>query len=59
MNPADLKRFEELYDKHDTGDREAALRGLQDFARDIDEPWEKTELIYYETLWLLDFGQGY
>lgn len=54
MDTSSLKRFEELCQQYETGDRESALRGLQDFARDIDEPWERTEIIYYETLWLLD-----
>jgi tetratricopeptide (TPR) repeat protein len=48
------QRFEQLCQQLEIGEAEAALRGLRDLLGDIEDPWEKTELRYFEAVWLLD-----
>jgi tetratricopeptide (TPR) repeat protein len=57
MDEMTRRRFNDLYQRFEAGDREEALRGLHDFAGQIDGPWDRAELLYHGTLWLLELGK--
>jgi tetratricopeptide (TPR) repeat protein len=54
MNDSDRQYFNHLYEKLEAGPDGEGLQELRDFARRLDDPWEKAELIYHEVLFLLD-----
>ncbi len=53
MNETDTQRFNELYRRFEAGDCAEALQGLRNLAGTVDDPWDKAELLYHETMFLL------
>ena len=56
MNEIDTRRFNEVYELFEARDYLQALDKLRDLARRIDNPWDKTELLYHEILFLIEMG---
>jgi tetratricopeptide (TPR) repeat protein len=57
MNEAAMERFNDVYGKFEAGSRSEALKGLQDLLNSLDDPWEKTALLYHETLFLVEMEE--
>jgi tetratricopeptide (TPR) repeat protein len=54
MNEIDTQRFNEVYSWFEARNYLHALKGLRDLASTIANPWDKTELLYHETIFLAE-----
>jgi len=54
LNEIDTQRFNEVYSRFEAGEYSRALQGLRDLAGGIVDPWDKTELLYHEAMFLLE-----
>jgi tetratricopeptide (TPR) repeat protein len=57
MNETETQRFEEAYRMFEAGNCLEALRDLRALLEMVDDPWDKAEVIYHETLWLVDLNE--
>ena len=52
MNDAQKRFLDDAYRKFEAGNRIEALKELRDLSQSLDDPWDRAELLYHETLWL-------
>lgn len=57
MKDIETQRFNELYNRFEAGNRGEALQELRQLTDNVDDPWDKAELIYHEIMFLLEMGE--
>jgi tetratricopeptide (TPR) repeat protein len=56
MEDTITKHLNEMYRKFEGGKQAQALQELREFSQTLHDPWDKTEFLYHETLWLLELS---
>jgi tetratricopeptide (TPR) repeat protein len=57
MNNTYAEQFNELYNRFEAGDQGGALQQLRQLTNQVEDPWDKAEFIYHETMFLLEMGE--
>ena len=57
MTEIDNQRLRDLYSKFEAGECLLALQELRDMTKGVDDPWDKAELAYHETIFLVEMSK--